>query len=120
MLDEMLRAKARSLRDLSSDDLLSVLGLARRPTVLDAAIPTGVAFVAGLAAGAGIALLLAPKTGREMRQDLSQRASALGGRLTSAASDVADQVRHALPGGEVQREPVRSSTTAGTGSRSPS
>jgi len=122
MLDELLRAKARSLRGLSSDDLLSALGLGRRHTVFDDALPTGLAFVAGLAAGAGIALLLAPKSGREMRQDLSQRASALGGKLTSAASDVADQVRHALPlpGAEAQREQVRSSSAAGTGSRSPS
>jgi YtxH-like protein len=120
MLDELLRAKARSLRDINSDDLLSVLGLGRRTSAFDAALPTGLAFVAGFAAGAGVALLLAPKSGREMRQDLSNRASELSGKLTSAASDVADQVRHALPGGEAQREPVRSSATAGTGSRSPS
>jgi hypothetical protein len=119
MLDELLRMKAKRLRNIDSDDLLSMLGLERRHTALDAAIPTGLAFLAGAAAGAGIALLLAPKSGREVRQDLSNRASELSGQLSSAASEVADQVRQALPG-DTHRDPARAATGAGTNTRSPS
>jgi hypothetical protein len=119
MLDELFRMKARQLRNIDSDSLLSMLGLERRHTALDAAIPTGLAFLAGAAAGAGIALLLAPKSGREVRQDLSNRASELSGKLSSAASEVADQVRQALPG-DTNRDPARVGTGAGTNTRSPS
>lgn len=107
MLDDIIRLKARALRDLSSDDILGALGLERRSTALDSALPTGLAFVAGLAAGAGLALLLAPKSGREIRDDISSKASELTGRLSTAASEVADEVRHALPGAE-SRENARS------------
>jgi YtxH-like protein len=97
MLDEFIKNRSRALRDFSSDDILSALGLERRSSSLDAAIPTALAFVAGLAAGAGVALLLAPKSGRETRQDLSNKASELTGRLTSSASEIATDVRNALP-----------------------
>jgi hypothetical protein len=118
MLDDIIRLKARALRDLSSDDILGALGLERRTTALDSAIPTGLAFVAGLAAGAGLALLLAPKSGREIREEISSKASELTGRLSTAASEVADEVRHALPGAE-SRENARTGSTASSG-RTPS
>jgi hypothetical protein len=97
MLDEMLKKKTRAMRDFSSDDILAALGLERRQSAFESAVPTTLAFVAGIAAGAGIALLLAPKSGREMRSDISNKASELTHRLSSAASEMADDVRSALP-----------------------
>lgn len=109
MLDQFIKSRSRSLRDFSTDDILSALGLERRSTPVEAAIPTALAFVAGIAAGAGVALLLAPKSGRETRQDLSSRASQLTSRaseltsrLASSATDLASEVRNALPIGESQ------------------
>ena len=96
MLDELFRSKTRAISNLSSDDILSVLGLQRRHTPFESAVPTSIAFVAGLAAGAGIALLLAPKTGREMRQDISNRASELTNRIGTAANELASEARNAL------------------------
>ena len=108
MLDEFMRTKARAMRDFSTDDILSALGLERRHTAFDNAIAPTLAFIAGAAAGAGIALLLAPKSGREVRADISNKATELtgrltstaneiGGRLTSTASEIASEVRNALP-----------------------
>ena len=111
MLDEFMKTRARALRDLSSDDILSALGLERRHTPFEAAMPTALAFVAGIAAGAGVALLLAPKSGREVRADISNKASELTGKLTSTASELASDVRAALPGQESARgnaDPTRS------------
>jgi len=88
MLDEFMKTRARALRDFSSDDILDALGLQRRQTPLDAAMPAALAFVAGLAAGAGVALLLAPKSGREVRADISNKASELTGKLTATASEL--------------------------------
>jgi hypothetical protein len=115
MLDEFIKSRSRALRDFSSDDILDALGLARKSTPIDAAIPTALAFVAGLAAGAGVALLLAPKSGREVRQDLSNKASELTNKLTSSASEIASDVRSALPLSESERrnaDPTR--TLSGT------
>ncbi|HKU40372.1 MAG TPA: YtxH domain-containing protein [Polyangiales bacterium] len=97
MWDEMLKSKARTMRDLSTDDILSALGLQRTRTPFDAAMPTTLAFIAGAAAGAGIALLLAPKSGREIRQDLSDRASELTKRIGAKASEIQEDARTALP-----------------------
>ncbi len=61
------------MKYLDADELLSKLGLARRPAagelLMEALIPFGV----GLLVGAGIGLLLAPKTGRELRASLRNR-----------------------------------------------
>jgi hypothetical protein len=108
MLDELLKTKTRQIRDLSSDDLLSVLGLERRHSAFDNAVPTSLAFLAGLAAGAGIALLLAPKSGREVRQDISNRASELTGRIGTAASELASDARAAIGTSTERTEPNRS------------
>jgi hypothetical protein len=121
MLDEFIKTRSRALRDFSSDDILSALGLERRSTAVEAAIPTALAFVAGLAAGAGVALLLAPKSGREVRQDISNRASELTskaseltGRLASSANELATDVRNALPIGESAPKNADATRSLGT------
>jgi hypothetical protein len=110
MWDEIFKNKARAMQDFSTDDILSALGLQRQRTMYDAALPTTLAFVAGAAAGAGIALLLAPKSGREMRQDISNKATELTNKateltksLTSTANELAEDARSALPLSEERR-----------------
>lgn len=126
MLDDFLKPQRRSLRDFSSDDILSALGLERRHTAIDAAIPTALAFVAGAAAGAGIALLLAPKSGRETRQDLSNKATELTNRLTSTANELTSKltssanelvqdVRAALPTSQDERRNAEATATRALG-----
>jgi hypothetical protein len=100
MLDEFVKQRTRAMRDFSRDDILHALGLERRSTPIETAISTGIAFIAGAAAGAGLALLLAPKSGREMRADISSKASEMTNRLTSTASEIATDVRNALPIGD--------------------
>ena len=53
-------------------------------------------FVAGLAAGAVIALLFAPKTGEETRRDLQRRARRVGEQAQDLVSDVSESVGHTL------------------------
>ena len=48
----------------------------------------------GAAVGAGTALLFAPKSGRQMRQQLKHEADELGNRASQLARDTADQARH--------------------------
>lgn len=114
MFDDYFKSRSRLTRGFSSDDILSALGLQRTPTTFDAAGSTAIAFIAGAAAGAGIALLLAPKSGREVRQDITNRATELTQRLQqtaneltsklqSTASELTSEVRNALPIGENSR-----------------
>ena len=72
--------------NLRQNDLLRPFGLRRRRMVARAVLPAVALLGVGLALGAGVALLFAPKTGRELRSDLGRRA----GQLT-------DSVRNAVP-----------------------
>jgi YtxH-like protein len=61
------------LRKLNKDDVLELLGLETRQSTgawLAGSLGT---FGVGLLVGAGIALMLAPKPGRELREDLRDR-----------------------------------------------
>jgi hypothetical protein len=63
----------KDLRDVDADDVLRFIGLQRRRSV-GGYVATGVGFfAAGLLMGAGAALLLAPKTGQDLREDLRER-----------------------------------------------
>jgi hypothetical protein len=65
--------KLNDLRDLDKDDILSALGLASKPTTSERLLGTLSIFGVGLLVGAGAALLFAPKSGQELREDLGER-----------------------------------------------
>jgi gas vesicle protein len=65
--------KLSDLSDLSKDDILSGLGLAIKPSSSEKLWGTLGIFSVGLLVGAGAALLLAPKSGQGLREDLSDR-----------------------------------------------
>jgi hypothetical protein len=65
--------KLSDIRDLSKEDILSALGLASKPSAPQRILGTLGIFAAGLLVGAGAALLLAPKSGEDLRDDLGQR-----------------------------------------------
>ncbi len=63
----------KDLRKLNKNDVLEVLGLETKQSTgawLAGSLGT---FGVGLLVGAGIALMLAPKPGRELREDLRDR-----------------------------------------------
>ena len=63
----------KDVRNLDKDELLGLLGLERKSSAgagLAAALGT---FGIGLLVGAGIALVLAPKPGHQLRQELRDR-----------------------------------------------
>jgi hypothetical protein len=65
--------KLSDIRDLSKDDILSALGLASKPSTSERLLGTFTIFGVGLLVGAGAALLLAPKSGQALREDLGER-----------------------------------------------
>lgn len=62
----------KALKKLDGDDVLGAIGLQRRdPT--DWLIPTLTAFSIGVVVGVGVGMILAPKPGAQLRNDLRSR-----------------------------------------------
>lgn len=75
---------ARTLSSVESDDLFGLVGLERRRShVLQTLGLLGL----GAAVGAGVALLIAPSTGRETRAKLGKEIEKLGEVATEAARE---------------------------------
>jgi hypothetical protein len=90
-----LRDGLSSLQNFSGDDILAALGLEKRRSYNTAAalVPPIALFAAGALVGAAAAVLLTPKTGPQMRRELSDGARDLQQKLTSTAQDYAGQLR---------------------------
>jgi hypothetical protein len=74
----------------SSEEIIRALGLhARRSTGGDI-VPSVALFGAGLLVGAGLALLFAPSSGRELREELGERAAELRDRATAAVESAGE------------------------------
>lgn len=84
----------------SKETLSSAVGIhpARRGYASGAAsdlLPALGIFGTGMLLGAGLALLFAPKPGREMRADIAEKARELGGQARDTAEHAAAQGRQA-------------------------
>jgi gas vesicle protein len=79
----------KDLKNLDREEILGMLGLESKPSTMrwmSGALGT---FGVGMLVGAGIALMLAPKPGRELRGDIRDR-------LRRAPDDVRDAVNSAV------------------------
>jgi len=65
--------KLKELRKLDKDDILEMMGLQTKSSTTAWLAGTLGTFGVGLLVGAGLGLLLAPKPGRELRDDLRDR-----------------------------------------------
>jgi hypothetical protein len=61
------------MNEMTRDDILGYLGLQSRNSPAKTALEAVGLFGAGLLVGAGIALLIAPKPGRDLRDELTRR-----------------------------------------------
>lgn len=79
----------------SAEDLIHALGLHARRSSGSDMLPSVALFGAGLLVGAGLALLFAPTSGRELREELGERASELRERAASVVETGAESAsRH--------------------------
>lgn len=90
--------KISDISNLSKEDILSALGLESKATTTERVLGSIGIFGVGLLVGAGIALLLAPKSGQDLREDLQQRLRNLrqdepGGYPASSSKSINDEVR---------------------------
>jgi hypothetical protein len=89
----------KDLKNIDKDDILELLGLETKSSTGAWLAGTLGTFGIGLLVGAGIGLLLAPKPGRELREDLRDR-------LRKAPEEFGEAV-----GAVAGRDPLGSSKT---------
>jgi hypothetical protein len=79
----------------SAEEIIRALGLQARRSNGSDLVPSVALFGAGVLVGAGLALLFAPTSGRELREELGERAAELKDRaaavVESAASEAPDR-----------------------------
>jgi len=78
----------------STEEIIRALGLHARQNHGSDIVPSVALFGAGLLVGAGLALLFAPSSGRELRDEIGERASELRDKVTHAADDAVDAARN--------------------------
>lgn len=84
MIRTAMKDGLSSIQNLSGDDLLAALGLEkRRAGISSTVVPSIAIFTAGALVGAAAAVLLTPKSGAELRRDLSDGAK----RLSNSAQE---------------------------------
>lgn len=84
-----------NIRNMDKDDLLNVFGLETRRNTVDYLVPALALFGVGVLLGTGIGLLVAPKPGKELREDLARRleqAPEAMARLPQRANDAMHRV----------------------------
>jgi len=88
--------KFSDIRDLSKDDVLAAIGLETKTSTTSRLFGTVGLFSVGLLVGAGVALLLAPKTGQDLREDLGQRLRGLRDTASNLRGDLAEGGNNAV------------------------
>lgn len=89
----MLKNLKSRLTNLDKDDLLQLLGVEERRDVADRVLPALALFGAGVLVGVGVGLMLAPKAGADLRDDLRQRLAGEGDSLAKQAAAVSPATR---------------------------
>jgi hypothetical protein len=67
------------------DDALDLIGLARRRSILNHMLPAMGFLALGAALGAGVGLMLAPSSGRRLRQDVGDRLDQIRDKMKNEA-----------------------------------
>lgn len=82
--------KLQDIRDLSKEDALAAIGLAIKPSTGQWLAGTLSVWALGVVVGAAAALLLAPRSGQALREDLAERVKTVRDRASSRASSAVE------------------------------
>jgi hypothetical protein len=84
--------RIRGAVSTGTDDFMHSMGLERRRTAGEKIVTAIAVFGAGLVVGAGLGLLFAPKSGRELRGDIGSGV----GKVGEKARELGERVKHAV------------------------
>jgi hypothetical protein len=80
------------LKKLDKDELLNLIGLETRRDTADLLLPALGAFTVGVLLGVGVGLMLAPKPGNELRNDLRNKFQSGQDAITNAGAQRSENV----------------------------
>src|SRR5687767_1333922 len=80
-------------RDIRANDILGPLGLERRRSALETTLPAIGFFLGGAAIGAGVALLMAPMSGKQLRSEIGKRASDVKERAKERVEELEERIQ---------------------------
>lgn len=83
----------KDLKNMDKNDLLGLLGLEQIPSGASSVLRSLGLIGIGALIGASVGLLLAPSSGRELRDDLSKRIKTGTDRALETANQAVDKVR---------------------------
>ena len=92
------RQAVRAVQHYGVSDLLGSVGLERRRTTMDRLLPALGLVGLGTAIGAGVALLCAPSSGRELRARVSQQLDTAKERARERLDNGMRSLEDAMPG----------------------
>jgi hypothetical protein len=104
-----IQKRMQKMPELGIEDMLEYLGLERHRGLVSSALPAVAALAVGIVAGAGVALLFAPRPGKELRADIERKLIDMRDRrMPELVEHAFEQVRNA--GAEMQHAdaPARS------------
>lgn len=93
-----IRELSKAIERVNVDNVLGVAGLERKPSPLSQLLPVAGLITVSAAVGAGVALLLAPSSGTQLRARLSDGLGEAKQRLTETIgqTETARSNRHAV------------------------
>ena len=86
------RQVARSIHDVRMNDVLGLIGLARRRSAVDKVLPAVGWFGLGTVLGAGAALMLAPSSGKQLRARVSHQLDEAKHRVQREVHSLSDSI----------------------------
>lgn len=92
------RQAVRAMQTYGVSDLLSTVGLERRRTTVDRLVPALGLIGLGTAIGAGVALLWAPSSGRELRAKVSEQIDSAKDRAKERLDNGMRSLEDTMPG----------------------
>jgi len=81
-----------TLGRLTKHDALAAIGLETRRSAMDYLWPAAGLFAAGIVVGAGLGLVFAPKSGRELRAAIGDQTASLRKKLGDGAASIQTKV----------------------------
>ena len=89
----------KKLTGYDLDDLFAWVGLQRQRSTLEVLLQTMGLLTIGAVIGAGAGVMLAPSSGRRLREDMNERIGQLRGKMKTTSENGKRELMNAIQGG---------------------
>ena len=92
----MFDSMKQSLRDFDRERVMDLIGMERRRTTAERAVPIIAFFGVGILVGVGIGLMTAPRSGSELRSELKDKFQTAAPRAVEALESAVDKAKQTV------------------------